>query len=383
MNVQEQLKRLSQTISQVSPARAHAMQQSGAALVDVRETEEHVQGLADGAIPIVRNNLPRDIEQAVPQRERTVLLLCAHGQRSLLAAETLRQMGYQDLHSVAGGFVDWQQQGLPWSVPDTNDPAASERYARQVQLPEIGLAGQRKLAAARVLLVGAGGLGSPAALYLAGAGIGTLGLVDADHVERSNLHRQVVHSEERLGQLKTESARTALAALNPEIAIPLHSERLTRNNVERIFAGYDLILDGSDNFATRYLVNDACQKLGLVNISAAVQGFEGQLAVFAPGGPCYRCLFPSPPAAENAPNCNAAGVLGIVPGIMGLYQALEATKIIAEFGDTLTGKLLIYNAMTARQRTLKLSRDPQCAYCDPQTPFPGYIDYSEFCGAQA
>ena len=377
--MQQHLQRLSQTISQVSPEHAHQLEREGAALIDVREADEHAQGLAEGALPIVRANLESEIGQAVPDQNQTVLLLCAHGVRSLLAAETLAQMGYSDLHSVAGGFVDWQDQGLPWSLPDARDPAASERYARQTKLPEIGVAGQRKLAAARVLIIGAGGLGSPAALYLAGAGIGCLGLVDADHVERSNLHRQVLHTEPRIGALKTESARTALAALNPEIDTPMHSERLTRVNVERLFSDYDLILDGSDNFPTRYLVNDACQKLKIPNVSAAVQGFAGQLSVFMPGGPCYRCLFPEPPAPENAPSCAEAGVLGVVPGIMGLLQALEAMKLIVGFGEPLTGKLLIYDAKTGRQRILKISRDPECHYCDPGTPFPGYIDYAEFC----
>ncbi len=379
MNIQAHLQKLSQTISQITPAQALQLQRSGAALIDVREADEHAQGLAQGAVPIVRSQLESEIEQAVPERERTVLLLCAHGVRSLLAADTLQQMGYRNLHSVAGGFVDWQNHGLPWSVPDAHDPAANERYTRQMRLPEIGLAGQRKLAAARVLIVGAGGLGSPAALYLAGAGVGTLGLVDADHVELSNLHRQVLHTQARIGELKTESAQSSLSAFNPDIKTPIHSERLTAENVERIFQDYDLVLDGSDNFPTRYLVSDACQKLGKTNISAAVQGFEGQLAVFAPGGPCYRCLFPEPPSPELAPSCAEAGVLGVVPGIMGLFQALEALKIIIGFGESLTSRLLIHDAKSGRQRQLKLNRDPQCAYCDSDSPFPGYIDYSAFC----
>lgn len=380
MNIQEHLRQLSQTISQVAPAQARAMQNDGATLVDVREADEHAQGLAQGAKPIVLGNLQQDIESCVPEREHTVLLLCAHGARSLLAADTLRSMGYTDLHSVAGGFVDWQDHGLPWSLPEPSEPAANARYARQTRLPEIGLAGQRKLAAARVLIVGAGGLGSPAALYLAGAGVGTLGLVDADTVELSNLHRQVVHAQGRIGELKTESARATLAGLNPDIRIPIHSQELSVDNVEELFADYDWVLDGSDNFPTRYLINDACQKMGLTNISAAVQGFEGQLSVFAPGGPCYRCLFPEPPPPALAPSCAEAGVLGVVPGIMGMLQALEAIKLIVGFGETLAGKLLIFDSKTQHQRILKLQRDPQCIYCDNASPFPGYIDYPHFCG---
>lgn len=374
---------LHQSVSQITPARALAMQRGGAALVDVREAGEHAQGLAEGALAISFGELPAHIADEVPDHDQPVLLICAHGQRSLLAADTLQKMGYKGLYSVAGGFVDWQQQGLPWCVPDTQDPAANERYSRQVRLPEIGAQGQRKLAAARVAIVGVGGLGSPAALYLAAAGIGKLGLIDHDVVERSNLHRQVVHSENTLGQAKTNSGRAMLSALNPDIAVHTYCEKLTSTNIEAVLGGYDIILDGSDNFPTRYLVNDACIKLGLVNISAAVQRFEGQLAVFAPGGPCYRCLFPEPPSAESAPNCSQAGVLGVMPGILGLLQALEAMKIIVGFGEPLIERLLLFDAKTSRQRVVHLGRDPDCRYCGGSCDFPGYIDYEAFCGSHA
>lgn len=370
------------TVPQITPVQAHAMQRDGAVLVDVRETYEHAQGLAEGAVAVSRGELQSQITDKVSDHGQPVLLICAHGQRSLLAVDALRNMGYRNLHSVTGGFVAWQQQGLPWSVPDTDDPAANERYSRQVQLPEIGAQGQRKLAAARVAIVGVGGLGSPAALYLAAAGIGKLGLIDHDVVERSNLHRQVVHSENTLGQAKTDSGRAMLSALNPDIALHTHCEKLSATNIESVLGGYDIILDGSDNFPTRYLVNDACTKLGLVNISAAVQGFEGQLAVFAPGGPCYRCLFPEPPSAESAPNCSEAGVLGVMPGILGMLQALEAMKIILGFGEPLIGRLLLFDAKTSGQRILRLNRDPECHYCGESYDFPGYVDYEAFCGNQ-
>lgn len=369
--------------SQITAAQARKMQSDGATLIDVREAGEHAQGLAEGAVPISRGDLPTGIAAVASDPNKPLLLMCAQGQRSLLAADTLQQMGYSKVYSVTGGFADWQQQGLPWAAPNASDPAANERYARQVRLPEIGAQGQRKLAAARVAIVGVGGLGSPAALYLAAAGVGTLGLIDDDIVERSNLHRQVVHNEHTLGRAKTESARATLAALNPDIDVQTHKQKLSVDNVEAIFGGYDLILDGSDNFPTRYLVNDACCKLGLTHISAAVQGFSGQLSVFMQGGPCYRCLFPEPPPVELAPSCAEAGVLGVLPGIMGMQQALEALKIIIGFGDPLKGRLMVFDAKTSRQRVLQLARDPDCEYCSPDRDFPGYIDYKEFCGRGA
>lgn len=377
MDIQEKLARLRGEIPEVAPREAAELHAAGAALIDVREAEELATGTPEGAQAISRGFLELRVAGTVPERERTVLLLCGSGTRSLLAADTLRQLGYADVRSVAGGFARWREQGLPVVLPDPGQ----ERYARQMRLPEIGAAGQRRLAAARVLLVGAGGLGSPAGLYLAAAGVGTLGLVDHDRVERSNLHRQVIHTDAAIGRLKTASAQTTLAALNPDIDIATHAERLTRDNVERVFEGYDLIVDGSDNFPTRYLVNDACCKLGLTNVYGAVQGFAGQVAVFAPGGPCYRCLFAEPPPPEAAPSCAEAGVLGVVPGIIGLLQALETLKLIAGFGEPLTGKLAVFDAKSTRLRSLTLARDPDCGYCAPGAPFPGYVDYQDFCAA--
>jgi molybdopterin/thiamine biosynthesis adenylyltransferase/rhodanese-related sulfurtransferase len=366
----------------VSPAQARELQTGGATLIDVRETAEHAQGLPAGAHALSRGLLESGIADIAPSRQADLLLICGSGARSLLACESLRQLGYEQLRSVRGGFRAWTDAGLPWALPESDDPALNARYARQVQLPEIGPEGQRKLARARVLLVGAGGLGSPAALYLAGAGVGTLTLVDADRVDRSNLHRQVLHDDAGLDRPKTDSARDRLAALNPDIHIRTHETRLTRHNIETLFAGQDLIIDGSDNFPTRYLVNDACQKLGLTLISAAVQGFEGQLSVFEPGGPCYRCLFAEPPPPELAPSCAEAGVAGMVPGVMGVLQALEALKLLVGFGEPLRGRLIIFDARRSTFRQLRMKRDPDCAYCDPDEPFPGYVDYDHFC-AQA
>lgn len=381
MSIQDRLNALRGEIAEVQPGEARRLQADGAALIDVREAEEWAAGVPDGAEMISRGMLDLRVEQAVPDPEGTVLLLCGSGARSLLAADALRQLGYGDARSIVGGFGRWREQGMPWHVPDA---APDPRYSRQTILPEMGAAGQKRLSEARVLLIGAGGLGSPAALYLAGAGVGTLGFVDHDTVELSNLHRQVLHTSERVGQRKTASARAAIAALNPDVAVRTHDERLTRDNVEAVFSEYDLVVDGSDNFPTRYLVNDACCALGLPSVYGAVERFEGRVSVFMPGdGPCYRCLFPEPPPPEQAPSCAEAGVLGVVPGIVGMLQALEALKWIIGFGEPLVGRLLLFDARTTGVRTLGLPRDPDCAYCAPGADFPGYVDYQQLCGGAA
>lgn len=377
MNIQDRLEILRREIGEISPEMVPELQARGAVLIDVREGDEVAAGLAEGARPISRGMLELHIEQAVPDREQTVLLMCASGTRSLLAADALRQLGYQRLRSVAGGFSGWRERGLPWHLPEG---APDPRYSRQINLPEVGAAGQKRLGQARVLLIGAGGLGAPAALYLAGAGIGTLGIVDHDRVELSNLHRQVLHSSERIGHSKTASARAAIGALNPEIVVQTHQARLTADNVEAIFGDYDIVVDGSDNFPTRYLVNDACCRLGLPNVYGAVERFEGRLSVFSPGcGPCYRCLFPEPPPAGAVPSCSEAGVLGVVPGVIGLLQALEVLKLVLGFGEPLIGRLLLFDARRTGLRSLRLERDPACRYCDPEVDFPGYVDYHGFC----
>lgn len=382
----ERLKTLRQSIPEIAPAEALRLAREGAVLIDVREPHEVAQGAPEDAQCVERGFLELRIEALAPDPSRPVLFLCGSGVRSLFAADSVRGLGYEDVRSVAGGFERWQNEGLPFTIPQTLDEDTRMRYLRQLTLPEVGEAGQARLADARVLVIGAGGLGSPAALYLAAAGVGTLGLVDHDVVDRSNLQRQVLHTDSRVGRLKVESARETLLGLNPRVEVQLHQQRLSSTNVEDLFGGYDLVVDGSDNFPTRYLVNDACVKLGLPNVHGSVFRFEGQVSVFWPGrpgapGPCYRCLYPEPPPPELAPSCNQAGVLGVVPGVIGLIQATEALKLILDAGEPLVGRLLCFDALRMRFRTLSLHADPACAYCASQAEFPGYVDYERFCSA--
>ena len=380
----ERLQQLRGQIPEVTPAEARRLIDAGAALVDVREPDEIAQGSPAGALRLGRGYLELRIEQSVPDTERTLICVCGGGARSLLAADSLRQLGYRDVRSLAGGFNRWKDEGLPFEIPRALDADARARYARQLTLPEIGEAGQARLAESRVLLIGAGGLGSPAAYYLAAAGVGTLGIVDHDTVDRSNLQRQILHTDDRVGMSKVDSARRTLNALNPAVRVEGHEERLTSDNVERILEGHDLVVDGSDNFATRYLVNDACVKLGLANVHGAVFRFEGQLSVFWParGGeaPCYRCLYPEPPPPDQAPSCADAGVMGALPGIIGTLQALEALKLLLGVGQPLIGRLLCFDGLAGEFRELNIRRDPECPYCNA-AEFPGYIDYQQFCSA--
>jgi molybdopterin/thiamine biosynthesis adenylyltransferase len=322
----------------------------------------------------------------VPDYDRPLVVLCASGTRSLFAAEALARLGYRSVASMAGGFTRWKAEGLPVEVPFTLDGAARERYSRHLLMPEVGEAGQAKLLRARVALVGAGGLGSPAAFYLAAAGVGTLGIVDHDVVDRSNLQRQILHTDARVGTSKVASARQTIEALNPAVKVIGHEAHLSSRNVEEILSGYDLVVDGSDNFPTRYLVNDACVKLGVANVHGSVFRFEGQVTVFWPRyakrrGPCYRCVYPEPPPAEFAPSCAEAGVLGVLPGAIGLLQATECMKLILGVGDPLVGRLLVFDALRASFSELELERDPGCAYCADAGAFPGYVDYERFCAA--
>lgn len=381
------LDRLRNHVPEVDPREAHSLQRSGAVLIDVREPEEIAQGTPEGALALGRGFLELRIEETVPDLSRTLLLMCGSGSRSLIAADGLKRLGYTDVRSMSGGFNGWKDAGLPFSVPRTLDAQARSRYARQMLLPEVGEAGQRRLQAARVVLVGAGGLGSPAALYLAAAGVGTLGIVDHDVVDLSNLQRQVLHTAAGVGTPKVESARHRIKALNPTVDVRAHSVRLDSANVEDIFGGYDLVIDGSDNFPARYLVNDACVKLGLPNVHGSVFRFDGQATVFWPGyrqrrGPCYRCLYPEPPPPELAPSCNEAGVLGVLPGVVGMLQASEALKLLLGVGDPLVGRLLCFDALRAEFREFKVRPDPECPYCAPDAAFPGYVDYERFCSAQ-
>ena len=366
-----------------TPAQALARQQAGALLIDVRDAHERALGSAKDARGIARADLEADPDGHVPDRDAEVLLICQSGRRSQFAAEALRARGYRNVASVVGGTVAWADAGLPMDAPQL-DEDFSERYSRHLRLPEVGLAGQKRLEAATVLVVGAGGLGSPAAYYLAAAGIGTLRIADDDVVDRSNLQRQILHTDARIGTPKVDSARVALSALNPRTRIETFAERVTSANVERLLDGVDVVVDGADNFAARYLLNDACVKLGKPLVYGAVHRFEGQVSVFDAGrhrghSPCYRCLFPEPPPPEAAPNCAEAGVLGVVPGIVGLLQATEALKLVLGVGESLSGRLLHIDAMGLRFRETRLAPDPECPVCPPGRDFPGYIDYARFC----
>lgn len=354
-------------IPEVAPADARALAQQGAILIDVRDADETAQGVADGARVLGRSFLELRIEDAAPDPAQPLLVMCGSGVRSLFAAAGLRQLGYRDVRSVAGGFNAWKDAGLPFHLPKVLDANARLRYARQLNLPEVGEAGQRKLLDARVLLIGAGGLGAPAGLYLAAAGVGTLGIVDHDVVERSNLNRQVIHADDRVGRPKVESAREALLALNPDIRVETHAMHLSPDNVDALFAQYDVIVDGSDNFDAHYLANDTCVRLGLPCVHGSIYRFDAQVSVFWPaapgGGPCYRCLYAAPPPPELAPSCNEAGVLGVVPGVVGLLEATEALKLVLGIGRPLIGRLLCYDALAMRFRELALRPDPHCVLC--------------------
>lgn len=372
-------------IDQLSPPAAQARLRAGATLVDIREEGERATGMAEGALGVARAELEADPRRWLPQPGAEIILICARGMRSLTCAETLLQQGYTSVSSVLGGTESWLAHGLPMRGPEA-DADFLERYSRHLRLPEIGLAGQRRLEAARVALVGAGGLGSPAAFYLAAAGVGTLVVADPDRVDRSNLQRQILHADPRIGQLKTDSARQTLAALNPRLRIDTLPERIEATNVERFLDGADVVVDGADNFPVRYLLSDACVKLGKPLVYGAVERFQGQVGVFDAGrrrgqAPCYRCLFPAPPPAHLAPNCAEAGVLGVLPGVIGLLQATEAIKLILDLGESLSGRLLHFDALAMRFRETRLRPDPDCAVCAPGRPFPGYIDYRRFCEA--
>jgi molybdopterin/thiamine biosynthesis adenylyltransferase/rhodanese-related sulfurtransferase len=355
-------------VPEVSPTEARELALGGALLLDVRDPPELLAGTAQGAIHVSRCDLDARIDELAPDRNRTLLLLCASGRRSLLAAERLVALGYPDARSVSGGLERWRREGLPTTVPPAGNDLDWERYARQLTLPEVGVAGQSKLRAGRVLLVGAGGLGSPAALYLAAAGVGHLTLVDDDRVERSNLQRQVLHADTDAGRLKIESGMDALRGINPGIDVAGVVSRLDASNAHELLAGQDVVVDGSDNFETRYAVNDACVALGIPNVHGSVFRFEGQVSVFWPArpggaGPCYRCLYPEPPPPELAPSCAEAGVLGVVPGIIGLLQASEALKLLLGVGTSLVGRLLHFDALRGRFDEFEVLRNLGCRCC--------------------
>jgi len=354
--------------AEVDPVEAVALVRQGTLLIDVRDPQELATGGAQGAVHVARCDLAARIASLAPDCRAPVLLICESGRRSLAAAAELDALGYPGARSVAGGLARWRREGLPVSAPRASGGIDWERYSRQVALPEVGEAGQRRLRDGRVLLVGAGGLGSPAALYLAAAGVGHLTLVDEDRVERSNLQRQVLHRDAATGTLKVQSAVSTLQALNPGVEVTGVAVRIDATNAERLIAGHDVVIDGSDNFAARYAVNDACVALGIPNVHGSVFRFEGQVTVFWPSrpgdpGPCYRCLYPAPPPPELAPSCAEAGVLGVVPGVIGMLQAGEALKVLLGTGEVLVGRLLHYDALRGRFEEFDVARDPRCVRC--------------------
>ena len=357
-------------------------------MLDVREIDEHAVGCIARALHVPRAHLASRVGAVAPDKRVPIIVYCASGVRSALAARTLVDLGYADVQSMRGGFIAWQRAGHAWIIPPTDGATASLdanqllRYSRHLRLPEIGLEGQRRLLDARILCVGAGGLGSPASMYLAAAGIGTLGIVDDDVVDLSNLQRQIVHGSERVGMAKVDSAQKTLAGLNPDVCVVKIRTRLNPENALAILANYDVIVDGSDNFATRYLVNDVALRLEKPVVHASILRFEGQLTVFsATGAPCYRCLFPRPPPADAAPSCQDAGVLGVLPGVLGVLQATEAVKLVLGIGESLVGRLVLYDALSMRFSELQLRRDPNCPACGngvDRANIP-LVDYTAFC----
>jgi molybdopterin/thiamine biosynthesis adenylyltransferase/rhodanese-related sulfurtransferase len=385
----EYVRHIKRQVDEVDPSEVRELLDEGVVIVDVRETEEFAAGHLPGAKHVPRGHLESRIDGAVPDRSQRVILYCASGNRSALAAHTLEQeLGFEHVESMTGGYTLWKDRGYPVDVPRTFTPEQRERYSRHFLLPEIGTEGQQKLLDAKVLLLGAGGLGSPTGLYLAAAGVGTLGIVDDDVVDVSNLQRQVIHTTDRVGVAKVDSAEEQIKALNPDVNVVKYRTRLDASNVMDIIRDYDIVVDGVDNFPTRYLLNDASVRLRIPVVSAAILGFEGQLSVFAPyEGPCYRCLFRQPPPAELAPSCGANGVLGVLPGTMGLLQATEVVKLIVGAGEPLIGRLLMYDALSATTTELKVRRDPECPICsrEPDTiadeEMGVFPDYEAFCAA--
>jgi molybdopterin/thiamine biosynthesis adenylyltransferase/rhodanese-related sulfurtransferase len=369
-------------ISEIDATQARERIESGEpVIVDVREQDEWDEGHIAGAVHVPRGHLESRIERLAPDTTRPMIVYCSAGNRSAFAAKTLAELGYDDVASLAGGFTDWKRNGFPVQLQAGLEAPQRARYSRHLLIPEVGEEGQLKLLDSKVLLVGAGGLGSPASLYLAAAGVGRIGIVDADVVDESNLQRQIVHSTESLGEPKVESAKRTIEALNPDVEVVAYKERLTSENIERILAdGWDVIVDGADNFPTRYLVNDASVWHGIPVVHGSIYRFEGQVTVFKPHeGPCYRCLFPTPPPPELAPSCAEGGVLGVLPGVIGSLQASEALKLALGIGEPLIGRLLLFDALAATFDEVKLRRDPDCPVCGEQPTITEYIDYVEFC----
>ncbi len=387
----EIMRKARQQVPEWNPAQVHDIleHQKGAkpenqemVLVDVREKYEWNDGYIQGAIHVPRGFLELQIEEAIPDKSKTVVLYCAGGVRSLIAGSTLQQMGYRDVVSMSGGFGQWKSNGYTFATPRTLSATQQKRYSRHLLVPEVGEQGQLKLLDSRVLLIGAGGLGAPAAFYLAAAGVGTIGIIDADVVEESNLQRQIIHRTDRIGQYKAESAKASIQALNPDVKVITYLEYLDEHNIHQILADYDLIIDGTDNFPTRYLLNDAAIMANKPVVHGSVFRFEGQLTVFKPHeGPCYRCLYPEPPPIALAPNCAEAGVLGVLPGTIGLLQTTEAIKVLLGIGEPLVGRLLTYDAVSGEFNELRLFRDPKCPACGEHAHPEDLPTYADVCVA--
>jgi len=375
---------LRKRVKEATPQEVQELLKGDVQLGDVREKNEWDEGHLPGAAFVPKSYLEQWAEDRLPSKDKPTILYCAGGVRSVMAADALRTLGYTNVISMTGGFNRWKDAGLPWTKPETLAPEQAQRYSRHLLIPEIGERGQLKLLGSKVLLIGAGGLGSPAALYLAAAGVGTLGIVDSDVVDATNLQRQILHNTERLGRSKVASARDTITALNPDVTVNGYEERLSASNIDRIISGYDVIVDGSDNFPTRYLVNDASVKHRIPVVHGSIYRFEGQVTVFKPfDGPCYRCLFHQPPPPELAPSCAEAGVLGVLPGIIGSIQANETIKLLLGIGEPLIGRYLLFDALDTTFREVKLRRDPACPACGEHPTITEYIDYEGFCASPA
>lgn len=376
----ELLSQVKAGLSEVDTQAALGLRKEGWQFLDVREADEHDQGTIPGSIFLPRGNLELQIEGKIPDKTTPVVVYCAGGVRSAFATKSLTDLGYENVVSMAGGFNKWKDDGNEWAVPRTLTPEQRNRYHRHLLLPEVGISGQQKLLDAKVLLLGAGGLGSPAGLYLAAAGVGTIGVIDMDVVDASNLQRQILHNMDRIGDRKVDSAKKTLTALNPDVNVNTYDVRLGADNILEIISGYDVIVDGTDNFPTRYLVNDAALKANIPVVHGSIFRFEGQVTVFDPFvGPCYRCFVPEPPPAELAPSCAEAGVLGVLPGIIGSIQAMEAIKILLGLGETLAGRLLSYDALEENFRSYKMRRDPNCPACSLDPADIAIAEYDNLC----
>jgi molybdopterin/thiamine biosynthesis adenylyltransferase/rhodanese-related sulfurtransferase len=375
----ELLAKTKERIREIDPETAESLLPA-TTFLDVRELDEYEQGTIPGALFVPRGHLEAQIENRIPDHDRPVVIYCAGGTRSVFAADTLQTLGYTDVVSMAGGFGRWKNEGRPWTTPAVLNPEQRNRYSRHLLLPEVGEAGQQRLLESKVLLLGAGGLGSPAALYLAAAGVGTLGIVDMDIVDASNLQRQILHNMDRIGERKVDSAKKTITLLNPDVDVVTYDVRFGADNVLDMLEDYDVVIDGTDNFPTRYLLNDASVLKRIPVVHGSIFRFEGQVTVFKPyEGPCYRCMLPEPPPPELAPSCAEAGVLGVLPGIIGSIQALEAIKLLLDLGDPLIGRLLAYDALEQSFRTFKVRRDPTCPTCGHDAPPIQIAEYDDLC----